>query len=595
MKARILPSACLAVLPLVFVLSCKIPGSSSPTDSTASAATVFLTDYSGDFSYSLDVGKDPKNVYFVFSNKNVNTSADAATVKNSVGSIKVNGTTIASSTAQPAGGPSASSTKAKDFLARSNRNINAVLASGGIKVSGSVASKASAPSYDTEVTTPTTTSGSSLNDLNASDALSAVSATCRLVRTVSNSKVSRTLNIWVADNCWYATGSSKKHLVTDTMVTALADAFLKDGSNDIYAYDTGILGPEWGTPQGQYASDLIPFDGNITILLSDIENDNNDNGNDGVVVGYFWDGNNFYSSYVPGSNQRIMFVIDAVLFGNPDPSGKGTGDSGYNGSSWSTTGSYWPEECVSTLAHEFQHMIQFYRKGVVVRGDCKTADTWINEMCSQLVEDLVATKLQGKGPRGVAYTDGSAGASDNESLCRIHYFNALLSSDDRQLTKTSNYDAYDYSFSYAFGAWLMRNYGGAQFVKNVVYSSATDSDCITNAVNSYSGQSLSMGDLISRWAVAVLGSSRTDMPLGYRFNTGGWTYSSASGMTYSLGSIDFFNYNPAPGILTGSGSTSAIAASSNVYYLAKSGMTGSDKWTLSLPQGVGFNVYVTQP
>ena len=131
-------------------------------------------------------------------------------------------------------------------------------------------------------------------------------------------------------------------------------------------------------------------------------------------------------------------------------------------------------------------------------------------------------------------------------------------------------------------------------MKNVVYAQRPTRTCITNAVNEPFGPEPVHGDLISRWAVAVLGSSRTDMPLGYRFNTGTWTNSSAGGMTYNLGSIDFFNYYPAPGILTGSGTTSAIAASSNVYYLAKSGMTGSEKWSLSLPKGVGFNVYVTQ-
>jgi hypothetical protein len=586
MKARNLVPLCLALLPLIFAVSCKIPGSSSPSDTTASAATVFLTDYSGDFSYSLDVGSDPKNVYFVFSNKQVDTSAESATVKNSVGSIKVNGATIAASSAQPAGGPSASSNKAKDFLARSNRDINAVLASGGVKVSGSVASKASAPSYDA-INDP-----GSLNDLNANDNLSAVAATCRYVSpaAVSTNQGSRILNIWVADDCWTTTGTTKKHLVTSAMVADLANAFLKDGVNDIYTYDTNILGPEWGTPTGQYASQLIQPKTipEITILLSDIEQDNKENaGTDGVVVGYFWDGNNFYKSYVSGSNERIMFVIDAVLFANPSATHDGSGGS------WSVTGSYWPEECISTLAHEFQHMIQFYRKGVVVRGDGQTADTWINEMCSQLVEDLVASKMGVKGPRGVSYTDGSAGSTGNEDG-RIPVFNAYLSGDDRQLTKTSNYDAYDYSFSYAFGAWLMRNYGGAQFVKSVVYSSATDSDCITNAVNSYSGQSLSIEDLISRWAVAVLGSSRTDMPLGYRYNTGTWTSSSVGGMTYDLGSINFFNYNPEPQVLSDKATISSIAASSNVYYLAASGMTGSDKWTLSLPKGVGFNVYVTQ-
>jgi len=589
MKARILLPAALALLA---VLSCKIPGSSSPSASTASSATVFLTDYSGDFSYSLDVGSDPKNVYFVFSNKQVSTSADAATVKNSVGSIKVNGSTIAASTTQPAGGPSASSTKAKDHLALKNRNILSVVGGSGFTAAKSIA--VGSTSSDA-----VSTSGS-FYDTTVSD-YSTFTATCQYTSgpiTVSDG-TTRTLNVYVANNCWNGTQSgegaygSKKHGINRDMVNALAAKFLTDGVNDIYGWETAMLGPEWGSTG---YSELIGFDKQIDILLTDISGDNNDDGSgaDGVIVGYFDPSNNFTNTaltsmgYAADSNQKIMFVIDAVLYANPNADG-GTSSGG---TGWSAS-NYWAEEVFSTLSHEFQHMIQFYRKGIVVRGDGETADTWINEMCSQLVEDLVASKLGVKGPRGVDPSDGTAGPTDNK-YGRIPYFNQYLSSIDRQLTKTSDYDVLDYSFSYAFGAWLMRNYGGAQFVKNVVYSSATDSDCITNAVNSYSGQSLSMGDLISRWAVAVLGSSRTDMPLGYRYNTGDWTNSSSNGVPYKLGSIDFFNYSWTPQVLSGSATTNSIAASSNVYYLAKTGMTGSKNWSLSLPKGVGFNVYVTQ-
>jgi len=584
MKRVILLAGCVAAACLCLT-TCKIPGSSSPSSPAASIPTVFLTDYNGDFSYSLDVGSDKHDVYFVFSNKSVDTSATSASVKNAVGSIKVNGATIAESSSQPAGGPSTSSTKAKDFLARSNRDIISAMSSGGIKVSGSSTAKIASPSAATEGST------GGFYDLDSLDYWSSVPSTCRLVRTASTNQGSRTLNIWVANDC-YDTGSTKKHAVTSGMVTALADAFLNASGNqkDIYDWDTEMLGPEWGAPQGAYASELIPYDGSITILLSDIEQDNSDTGG---TVGYFWAGNNFQTAYESGSNARIMFVVDAVMFANASATKSGSSSSG-----WSISSSYWAKYCLSTLAHEFQHMIQFYRKGVLVRGDCQSADTWINEMCSQLVEDLVSKNFNDElgisvnGPRGVAPSDGTAGSAGNTDG-RLPYFNAFLDYDDRQLTKTSDYDAYDYSFSYAFGAWLARNFGGAQFVRNVVYDSNTDSTCITDAVRAYSGRSLSMGDLISRWAVAVLASDRSDMPVGYRYNTGDWVSSSVNGTSYSLGSIDFFNYSPVPQIYTGSGSTPSIAASSNVYYKALGSDSGSHSWSLSLPQGVSFGVYVT--
>jgi hypothetical protein len=239
-------------------------------------------------------------------------------------------------------------------------------------------------------------------------------------------------------------------------------------------------------------------------------------------------------------------------------------------------------------------MIEYYQKGIRARGDGQSAVTWINEMCSLLTEDLIANNLGVSGPRGVAYNDPTAGAKNNDQG-RIPYFNYYLSSNDRQLTKIdgNDYDALDYSFSYAFGSWLARNYGGAEFVRRVVQSSAVDEDCVTDAVKAYSGQKLSIGQLVQRWALAVLGSDRTDMPLGYRYNTGKWVDSTVGNMTYRLGSINFFNYSPAPQVLDGTGYTNYVAPASNVYYLAASGMSGSDTWKLSLPPGVTFSVYIT--
>jgi hypothetical protein len=601
-KLRILPFVLIAASLVCLSVSCSVPGAKSISDSNTPVAVAIATDYSGDFTYKANVGKDDHDVYFVFSNKSVDTSAASVSIdQSSVGSIKVNGVEIGGSRAQPAGGPSMTSTKAVDVIARSNKNIQNLFRYGGLKAAARASSSVvSRPNFDS-------VGGSgSLYDIDANDYQATVAAHCRKVVTgVSTNQGARTLNIWVTDDCWSSDGttegtgaialtaSSKKHVVTQAMVDALADKFLKAGlNNDIYDWETNFLGAEWGTPTGTYASSLIAplATPEITILLSDIAADNNDDATNGVIVGYFWEVNNFKDAYMSAqgyhSNERIMFVIDAQLFANPSSTGAAGQTSG-----WSTS-SYWAEECFSTLSHEFQHMIEYYQKGIRARGDGESADTWINEMCSLLTEDLIAYNLGVPGPRGVAYSDPTAGAKNN-TQGRIPFFNRYLSTNDRQLTKTGNYDALDYSFSYAFGSWLARNYGGAEFVRRVVQSSPTDGECITSAVKAYSGQKVSLGELVQRWSMAVLGSDRTDMPIGYRYNTGKWVDSTISGMTYRLGSINFFNYSPAPKVLDGTGLTSAVAPASNVYYLAASGMTGSDSWKLSLPEGVTFSVYIT--
>ena len=148
---------------------------------------------------------------------------------------------------------------------------------------------------------------------------------------------------------------------------------------------------------------LIPKNDEITILLTDIDEDNSANGG---VVGFFWSKDNFLATTVAGSNERVMFYIDSVMFAN--------GDNGWD------IDDYWPKELISTLAHEFQHMINFYQKYILLDTD---TDTWINEMLSESTEDLVATKIRHIGPRGVDYMDGSAGDPGN-TLGRYPLFNA---------------------------------------------------------------------------------------------------------------------------------------------------------------------------
>jgi hypothetical protein len=551
----------------------------APTSPSATPASVLITDYKGPFTYTVDVGEGSHDVYFVFTNTSLNTSLVTSPT---VSGVRVDGVDLPDMVEQQAGSPDRSSASLRDKIAFDNQTLFS-----RIHPLWSAAQNVIAPPSGTPVA-DTVNGTAGLISWGVTGMVS-TSSTCRYVGpSIATAQGSRKLNIWVADDCW-TPAPTKKHAVDSTMVTALADKFLKDGTNDIYAWVTAILGSEWGNTG---YSDLIPFNGEITILLADIEGDNSDNGG---VVGYFYSVNNFTNASLAGSpnagesNERIMFVVDAEMFANPDDNGYAKGTSGYVDNGWQPT-DFWAEEVFSTLAHEFQHMIQFYRKGVVVRGDGWTADTWIDEMCSQLVEDLVADKLGVKGPRGIAGTGGAGTAGNGDG--RIPIFNQYLS---LGLTQTSSYNVNDYSFSYAFGAWLAREYGGAQFVKSVVYDHATDSTAILDAVRTASGRSMTMPGLLQRWAVAVLGSSRLDMPPGFRYNTGGWIGSTEGGITYQLGSIDFFNYTPVPSVITKDGvlKVGLFPKASNLYYLAASGLSGKKSFAVNVPTGVGFSVYVT--
>ena len=55
-------------------------------------------------------------------------------------------------------------------------------------------------------------------------------------------------------------------------------------------------------------------------------------------------------------------------------------------------------------------MIHFYQKRVV---QDTISEAWLNEMASEVTEDLIADKMMVSGPRGVAYNDPTAGDSGN--------------------------------------------------------------------------------------------------------------------------------------------------------------------------------------
>jgi hypothetical protein len=397
------------------------------------------------------------------------------------------------------------------------------------------------PRYSAESSTPTLDylgRTGTFKVLDGDDNFTDIDATCRYASgstgiadpmdPVSFGARSRMLSIWVADDCW---DGSKINTVAQPMVDALAEAFFGSPAtpeNSIYAWVTDMLGDEWGdhysaTHIGSNNYSLIPRSDSVTIMLADISADNTDVGG---IVGYFYPVDTFIAD--PDSNERIMFQIDAVMFASPDET-------------WDID-DYWPATVLSTLAHEFQHMIHFYQKGVLRGGDYFGEPTWIDELCSMQVEDLLADKMGVPGPRGIAPTDGTAGPSGN-TLGRIPMY--LLWPDISPLdwgSADSGLLSY-YSWAYSFGAYLTRNYGGAELIRSIVQNANADVGAVIAAADAFSGRDESMESLLRRWGAAVLLSARTDAPEYYRYNTGGFVSSTVGTTTYKLGSISMYNYS----------------------------------------------------
>ena len=365
----------------------------------------------------------------------------------------------------------------------------------------------------------------------------------------------KNLYVWVADECW-GPESTKKYYVTQQMLDLFAPKFLNTGdNNDIYEWVTNICGAPWG-PTGK--SNLIPETDNIHIWLTDINNDNKTTGT--VTLGYFHSLNNYLKSSSSVSNEKLMFVIDAVLFGS------------LTNGSWSLS-NYWPTKLISTLAHEFTHMIYYYHKKVL---NGLVGNTAINEMCAQCVEDLVANKILSDGPRGVSYATPSSGSASNKSG-RLPLYNS--NNEFNLLDWSSNEEEVllNYSKTYALGAYLMRNYGGTNLIKELIQNNSTGVNSLVDAVNSNGGANLNYENILQNFGAANLLSDNTTATTGYKYNTGLWSTSTINNITYELGSINLYSYSPIPYIFDQL--PWIQQPGSNIFYRAGSNLSGTKEWS----------------
>jgi hypothetical protein len=229
-------------------------------------------------------------------------------------------------------------------------------------------------------------------------------------------------NIWIMDENYGSGSSSKK--ITTTQAQTLAAKF-----DSIYPIETNLLGYEYGgEPGGNGGKDGDP---KIQILIYDID----------AVAGFFW-GKDFYeqSQLSPTkTNLAEIFYIDASQVNDV------------------------PEYIYSALFHEFQHMINFNMKSVKHN---RSSESWYNEMLSVMAEDVISP-LIGIGPAN----------SGHPIRSRIPTFlnNYHLVGMSEWVTLSSA----SYAKGFAFGAYLMRNYGGANLLKEMLANNSTNIDSVT--------------------------------------------------------------------------------------------------------------------
>ncbi len=517
-----------------------------------------------ELTYSLNLGASSKDVYFIFTNTDLVSEAGSPYLLASTSDIY--NIPVKKFSVVPDAIPEAEAEtgkRGKPEISDFNNNPWDYI---GSEPETFIKRRYKLPAENTEVLKSTVGTGSEFLNTSSSDK---IPSTLRKIVSAVNG---RTLNIWVADDCWNGTGTGKAFYVNQTMVDILADKFLTAGDdNDIYEWVTDIFGQEWGSHS---YDNLVGVTNQIDILLYDIDNDNSTTGG---VLGFYWAKDNFLKSSMPNSNEKIMFYADAVLYATHD----GT---------WEITDK-WPQEIISTLTHEFQHLVHFYQKIIV--NNARYTEKWLNEMASLVAEDLIAQRAEVNGPRGVAFNTAGAGSGGNVTG-RLPLYNY---SNSRPLTVWTGGDDNlgSYSTVYAFGAYIARNYGGAKLIGEIVRNPFGNYRAVIDSVKDNGGSSsLTFGDLLRDWGISVLLSDKTGMPAPLRFNTGTW-FTDALG--YNLGSINHYNYSynstAGPFIypIADLDNLDYMNSSSNLFVYAGN-LTGNQSWVFRMRDSVRLTVVV---
>lgn len=307
--------------------------------------------------------------------------------------------------------------------------------------------------------------------------------------------------VWVLDD--YYAEKAEEDRVNSAIAEKYAQAF-----DTMYPMIRNVFGEESDKLYVEnYLMDMSsysPTGTKVNIVIYDIGADyNNAEEYQTGVVGYFYSkdyGLNSGTIY-PKSNSGKYFYVD----------------SGYINKSFDWT--------VSTLAHEFQHMIGFNQKNLL-HG--KSSETWYSEMLSMLCEDLMQEHL--------GIEDGNSPKGRTQTFNALYFYSGISEYNE-------SYPTVSYATAYSFGSFLARNFGGAALVQKISTNSSVNEDSILEAVNSLNKTSYTYDYLFEKYLLALAGKSSfthnrdAACTLSYTYEP----YSKDSPYRYSMKAYDIYS------------------------------------------------------
>jgi hypothetical protein len=291
-------------------------------------------------------------------------------------------------------------------------------------------------------------------------------------------------NVWVMDDAYSVTDGGTSDL---KITTAQAEAFAQK-FDLIYPVETKLLGYEYGggVPDTDPSYGGKDGDLKVQILVYDFGG--------GGAAGFFH-GKDFYTgSY---SNLAEIFYLEVLGV-----------DKG-------------SDYMYSALVHEFQHMINFNQKRV---KNNQASPSWYNEMLSLMAEDVISP-LIGVGP------DNSGHPIKTRTGTFLDSYNT------EGIAEWGFLESNSYAKGFAFGAYLMRNWGGAELLSKILANNSVDIPSITAALDEIE-PGMTFEKAVQRYGEALIFSGATKSADVLSFdNTVEYTF---SGTTYTAFAFDIW-------------------------------------------------------
>jgi large repetitive protein len=277
----------------------------------------------------------------------------------------------------------------------------------------------------------------------------------------------------------YQQGDSKSFWVTDfsTYNDYQINATLKYSgtevniwvhNNQISSQDATKLGAEFDNnirpviEQYFGTESDVDSNGKVNILCYDIQD--GFSGAGGYIGGYFYGGDLFNISH---SNQSEIFYIDTYpLMGS--------------NSTKDVTASY------ETLAHEFQHMVNFNRN-IFIEGSEEQMDVWLDEALSMAAEQIYTGEVLSER---IDYYNRSTSITNGLSLLDWDNSSDVLA---------------NYSLSYLFGQYVkVQSNQGDKIFKEIINSSYNDYQAVQTVVRKYVNSTMTFGQFMTTFRAALL-------------------------------------------------------------------------------------------